>query len=126
MNNDFSPIAESRSLRSAVVSDLSTVSADEWNSLVPADYPFLRFAFLRALERQHCLGERYGWLPQHILLRDDAGALHGAVPLYLKFNSYGEFVFDWSWADAYERAGRRYYPKLVSASPIPRRPARKC
>jgi len=117
MRDDFSPNSEYCALRSEVVSDLSTVTADEWNSLVPGNYPFLRFTFLRALERQHCLGERFGWIPQHVLMRNGAGVLQGAVPLYLKFNSYGEFVFDWSWADAFERAGGRYYPKLVSASP---------
>ena len=100
-----------------VANDLSGVSAKEWNSLVSDDYPFLRYEFLRALERHDCVGERFGWLPQHLLARDAAGVLQGAAPLYLKFNSYGEFVFDWSWADAYERTGGHYYPKLVGASP---------
>lgn len=117
MKDDRSPEAEHRALCTEVASDLSAVTADEWNSLVADDYPFLRYTFLRALERHHCLGERFGWIPQHVLIRDHDGVLQGAVPLYLKFNSYGEFVFDWSWADAYERVGGRYYPKLVSASP---------
>lgn len=100
-----------------VADDLRRVSANEWDSLVAPSYPFLRYAFLRGLEEHGCLGERFGWLPQHLLLRDRSGVLIGATPMYLKFNSYGEFVFDWSWADAYQRAGLRYYPKLVSASP---------
>lgn len=104
-------------LQCRVVNDLSGVSANEWNSLVSDDYPFLRYEFLRALEHHDCVGERFGWIPQHLIARDSDGVLQGAAPLYLKFNSYGEFVFDWSWADAYERAGGRYYPKLVSASP---------
>ncbi len=100
-----------------VASDLSRVATVEWNALVGPRYPFLRYEFLRALEVHGCLGERYGWLPQHLLLHDAAGRLQAAAPLYLKFNSYGEFVFDGSWADAYRRAGLAYYPKLVSASP---------
>ena len=100
-----------------ILPGLSRVRREQWDALVPARYPFLRYAFLRALEDHGCLGERYGWLPRHIALRGPDGALAAAAPLYLKFNSYGEFVFDWSWAEAYRRAGRTYYPKLVSASP---------
>jgi predicted N-acyltransferase len=103
--------------RCEVIPELSAVAADEWNSLVSRRYPFLRHEFLTALETHGCLGERFGWLPQHLLLRDPAGRPQAAAPLYLKFNSYGEFVFDWAWADAYRRAGLAYYPKLVSASP---------
>ncbi len=105
------------SLRLAVLEDLSSVGADEWNGLVGARYPFLRHEFLGALEQNACLGEEFGWLPRHITLRESSGRLLGAVPQYLKFNSYGEFVFDWSWANAYQRNGLSYYPKLVSASP---------
>jgi len=72
---------------------------------------------LAAMEHQGAVGERFGWLPRHLALRDQGGRLLAAAPCYLKFNSYGEFVFDWAWADAYRRAGRRYYPKLVIASP---------
>lgn len=100
-----------------VADSLQHVSASEWDSLVAPSYPFLRHAFLSGLEEYGCLGERFGWLPQHLLLRDVSGTLIGATPMYLKLNSYGEFVFDWSWAEAYQRAGLTYYPKLVSASP---------
>jgi hypothetical protein len=79
--------------------------------------PCLRHEFLAALERHGCVGEAFGWLPRHIVTYDDSGSPVGAVPLYLKDNSYGEFVFDWSWATAYERAGMPYYPKLVAAVP---------
>lgn len=103
--------------RLTVVEDLAAVGADEWNVLVGSRYPFLRHEFLHALEHHGCLGERFGWLPRHLVLRAPDGRLLGAVPQYLKFNSYGEFVFDWSWADAYRRNGLAYYPKLVSASP---------
>ena len=103
--------------RVEILENLSTASAEEWNRLGVAALPFLRYEFLRALEVHDCLGERFGWLPRHIVVHDAQDRLVAACPLYLKFNSYGEFVFDWAWADAYERNGLRYYPKLVSASP---------
>ena len=96
---------------------IDAIPAADWDRLVDADAPFMRHAFLAAMERQGCVGEHFGWLPRHLALRDADGTLLAAVPCYLKLNSYGEFVFDWAWADAYRRAGRRYYPKLVIASP---------
>jgi predicted N-acyltransferase len=104
-------------LRLQICDDLGQVPAADWDRLVDPRYPFLRHSFLAGLERHGCLGERYGWLPRHLLLHDPKDRLVGAAPLYLKFNSYGEFVFDWAWADAYQRQGMAYYPKLVSASP---------
>ncbi len=98
------------------VDGLETVPAAAWNALVPGGNPFVRHEFLLALERHGCAGERFGWIPRH-LLAFDGDRLVGAVPLYAKDNSYGEFVFDWAWADFWERHGRRYYPKLVAASP---------
>lgn len=100
-----------------IVDELSTVPSGEWNALAGKRFPFLRHEFLTALERHQCVGPAFGWLPRHILIRDDRGTLVGAMPMYLKDNSYGEFVFDWSWADAYERAGLAYYPKAVIAAP---------
>ncbi len=97
------------------IGDLNAVSAAEWNALVDADHPFLHHEFLAGLESQGCLAGQ-GWSPAHLLARSGQRLL-GAMPLYIKNNSYGEFVFDWSWAEAYERAGGRYYPKLVSAVP---------
>lgn len=96
---------------------LTTLAASEWNTLIPDRNPFLSHEFLAALERHHCVGERTGWLPRHVICRDEHGHLIGAAPLYLKFNSYGEFVFDWHWAEAYQQRGLAYYPKLVSAIP---------
>lgn len=78
--------------------------------------PFVSHEFLSGLERCRCL-EGHGWQPQHLVVHEGP-RLVGALPLYLKDNSYGEFVFDWSWADAYERAGGNYYPKFVSAIPF--------
>jgi predicted N-acyltransferase len=93
------------------------IPAASWNRLVDPDTPFLRHEFLAAMERHGCVGEELGWIPRHLLLRDEAGAPLAAAPCYLKLNSYGEFVFDWAWADAYHRAGMQYFPKLVVASP---------
>ena len=100
-----------------IVTSLGSVNANEWNALNTEQSPFLRHEFLLALENNQAVGARYGWLPRFILVRDAAGKLAGAMPLYEKDNSYGELVFDWSWADAYHRHGMSYYPKLVSAIP---------
>ena len=100
-----------------VCESLEAVGADAWNALAGRDEPFLSHEFLVALERHGCVGKAFGWRPTHLLARDRAGALSGAMPLYIKTNSYGEFVFDWSWASAYERHGLEYYPKLVTAVP---------
>ncbi len=95
---------------------IDTVSADDWNRLSGTDNPFLRHEFLAALEHSGCVGKAQGWLPRHLVVYRD-GTLAAAAPVYLKYNSYGEFVFDWAWADAYERHGVSYYPKLVCAVP---------
>jgi len=95
---------------------LSEVSAASWNALTPDDNPFTRYEFLYALETTGCLGEKKGWYPRYFLVFN-AGELIAACPTYVKTNSYGEFVFDWAWAEAYERNGLPYYPKLVSAIP---------
>ncbi len=110
--------------RTQVLDDLAGISADDWNALAAAGagrahaQPFLRHEFLRALELAGCVGEATGWAARHLLLRDASGALAAAVPAYLKLHSYGEYVFDWAWADAYRRNGLRYYPKLLSAIPF--------
>ena len=104
-------------IRTDTLQRITDVPSAEWNRVVGNTDPFLRHEFLAALERHHCVGERYGWLPHHIICRDTSNRLIGAVPCYLKDNSYGEFVFDWAWADAWQRAGKHYYPKLVSAIP---------
>ncbi|NEX20665.1 N-acetyltransferase [Thiorhodococcus mannitoliphagus] len=98
-------------------STIAEIPAPTWNALADPDTPFMRHEFLHAMEEHGCVGERLGWIPTHLALRDDNDRVVAAAPCYIKLNSYGEFVFDWSWADAYERSGRRYYPKLVIASP---------
>lgn len=98
-------------------SGIDAIDAREWNALVRARYPFLRHEFLAAMERHACVGARAGWLPRHLAAYEN-GALAGAMPLYEKHNSWGEFVFDHAWADAFHRAGLDYYPKLVNAIPF--------
>jgi len=80
--------------------------------------PFIRFDFLHALEEANCAVERTGWGPQHLAIEDEDGRVAAVMPLYLKSHSQGEYIFDHAWADAYERAGGKYYPKLLSAAPF--------
>jgi len=89
-----------------------------WDACAGADNPFLSHDFLAALEETGCVGRRSGWRPCPLLLEGPDGALLGAVPLYLKSHSSGEYIFDHGWAEAYERAGGKYYPKLLAAVPF--------
>ena len=98
------------------ICSLQDISADEWNRLSDNSNPFIRYEYLNGLEKHGCL-ENHGWSPCHVVVYSGS-VLSGALPLYLRSNSYGEFVFDWAWADAYERAGGNYYPKLVTAIPF--------
>jgi predicted N-acyltransferase len=100
-----------------VADSLAGVDAGDWNRLA-GDDPFLQHAFLHGLHESGCACAETGWAPQYLLLRDDAGQLAGAMPLYLKSHSYGEYVFDWAWAEAYQRHGLDYYPKLLGAVPF--------
>jgi predicted N-acyltransferase len=99
------------------VDGAAAIPAIVWDGLFPADYPFTRHAFLSALEAHGCVGPETGWTPCHAVLSDDDGTVVAIAPLYLKTHSYGEFVFDFAWADASRQIGRPYYPKLVSAIP---------
>ena len=105
------------SLESVQVADsLAGVDRDEWNALA-GEQPFVRHEFLSALLESGCATAATGWRPQFLLLRR-SGALAGAMPLFAKTHSYGEYVFDWAWADAHERHGVEYYPKLLCAIPF--------
>jgi len=95
----------------------SALSPEIWNSFFPADYPFTRHEFLSALETHGCVSPKLGWSPCHAVL-EDARGITGIAPLYAKGHSYGEFVFDFAWADASRRIGREYYPKLLTAIPF--------
>ncbi|MBW3098506.1 GNAT family N-acetyltransferase [Pseudohoeflea coraliihabitans] len=116
------------------MSELATIPAEEWATLAGtaigssaggargagdvAFNPFVSHAFLSALEESGSVAAKTGWLPQHLILRDGAGKLAGALPAYIKSHSMGEYVFDHAWADAFERAGGRYYPKLQCSVPF--------
>jgi len=106
--------------RTRILSSLSDVGPQRWDGLVRAQAgatPFLRHAFLAALHETGCASAATGWQP-HFLTLWDGESLAAALPLYLKSHSYGEYVFDWAWADAYRRNGLDYYPKLLSAIPF--------
>ncbi len=103
-----------------MVESLAGVPAGEWTALSGGD-PFTSHAFLSALIDTGCASARTGWQPRILLLERDVGAgfqLAGAMPMFLKSHSYGEYVFDWAWADAYGRHGLEYYPKLLCAVPF--------
>jgi len=101
---------------------IAEIGRDAWDACARnpayAGDPFLRFDFLQALEEANCAVERTGWGPQHLAVEDEAGEVAAVMPLYLKSHSQGEYIFDHAWADAYERAGGRYYPKLLCAVPF--------
>jgi predicted N-acyltransferase len=104
-------------VRARIHRSIDDIDPGEWNALAGTDCPFLRHEFLAALEHTGCVGPGTGWQPAPITLIDDAGVA-AAAPAYLKTHSYGEFVFDFAWAQAYARHGRRYYPKLIVAVPF--------
>ena len=102
----------------AVVDSLTHLPAEAWDACVDTDNPFVRHAFLSALEKSGAVSADTGWQPQHLIIDDGTGGIAACAPLYLKSHSYGEFVFDWAWAEAWERAGHDYYPKLQCAVPF--------
>ena len=104
---------------------IDEIAADEWNSLVGSDFPFLRHEFLLAAEHSGSVSPETGWIPRHLTCYDDSNKLRAALVLYEKSHSWGEFVFDWAWANAYEQAGYDYYPKLVAAVPFTPAPGKR-
>ena len=101
------------------IAEIGRAAWDACAISVPASAnPFVSFDFLDILEESGCAIERTGWGPQHLAVEDGRNGVTAVMPLYLKSHSQGEYIFDHAWADAYERAGGRYYPKLVSASPF--------
>jgi len=101
-----------------ITSHIAEVPAAQWDACAGDANPFVSHAFLDVLEESGSACGETGWLPQHLLVEDADGQLVGAVPCYLKNHSYGEYVFDWGWADAFERAGGTYYPKLQISVPF--------
>jgi len=100
-----------------ILTSLDNISTEDWNKLSGTHKPFTRYEFLHALEASACTTKAEGWTPNHILLRDKE-QLIGIIPGYLKTHAYGEYVFDWSWAEAYQHYQMNYYPKLLSAIPF--------
>jgi len=101
-----------------IVERLADVDQSDWESCAGEDNPFVSYDFLKSLEDSGSVAIRTGWDPRHILIRDSLGQLLACMPLYLKTHSQGEYVFDWDWATVFERAGGRYYPKLLCAVPF--------
>jgi len=97
---------------------IGEIAPADWDACAGDSNPTVSHVFLQALEESGSATARSGWAPQHLSFADRDGRLVGAVPMYLKGHSYGEYVFDWGWADAYERSGGRYYPKLLCAVPF--------
>lgn len=106
----------SGTVRARVCDSISNVDATAWNACASGD-PFVSHEFLLALEESGSAAAERGWLPRHVVIEDERGVV-AATPAYLKTHSYGEYVFDWSWADAYRRLGLEYYPKLQSCVPF--------
>src|SRR5687768_5851909 len=106
--------------RTHIASSLAEVGQPAWDGLAGSQdrpNPFLSYAFLHALHESGSASKATGWEPHYVCLYDGE-TLAAALPLYLKWHSYGEYVFDWAWADAYQRHGYDYYPKLLSAIPF--------
>jgi predicted N-acyltransferase len=95
---------------------ISEIDKNSWNSLIGKNNPLLEYEFLKAMEVSNSIGTKSTWLPYYLALFDGKNLI-GAIPLYLKYNSYGEYIFDWSWASAYSKSGLNYYPKFVIAVP---------
>jgi len=103
----------------ALLRGIADIDRAEWDALVGEQgSPFLEWDWLEALERSGCVAAKHGWAPHHLTVREEGGRLIAAAPMYLKGHSQGEFVFDHTWAEAAERAGMRYYPKLLVAVPL--------
>jgi predicted N-acyltransferase len=99
------------------IDSIREIDREDWNALWPSAYPFTRYEFLHALEASGSTDASSGWHPHHLVAYENKQLVF-AMPMYLKTHSYGEYVFDWSWADAYSRSGLEYYPKLLNAVPF--------
>ena len=100
------------------INSITSIDKEDWDQILPKnDYPFLKYEFLELLENTNCVGKNTGWHPAHIAIEKES-KLVGAMPLYIKTDSSGEFVFDYTWANAFYQHGLDYYPKLVSSIPF--------
>ena len=99
------------------IESIKNINETIWNNLVDSDYPFMQHSFLLSLEESKSVGEGTGWYTFHLVVKEEEDVI-ALMPMYIKTDSHGEFIFDWSWADAFYRNGLDYYPKLVSAIPF--------
>ena len=98
------------------INSINEINKEEWNAVINSDYPFLKYEFLESLEKHKCVSEDRGWSPFHVIVSEENKKI-AIMPMYIKTDSQGEFIFDWSWADAFYRNGVNYYPKLVCSIP---------
>ncbi len=105
-------------MKCELVPRLANIDRTDWDSLNISNHPFTSYDFLNSLEISESVSPKTGWNPQHIIVKNDKGDIVGASPNYLKMHSYGEYIFDHAWANAFENAGGQYYPKLLSAVPF--------
>jgi predicted N-acyltransferase len=101
-----------------IITKISDIPSEDWDACAGNSNPFVSHAFLYALEESGSVTDKTGWLPQHLLVNDENDQVVACMPIYLKNHSYGEYIFDWGWAEAYNRAGGAYYPKLQAAVPF--------
>lgn len=124
MSSPNSTPLRTNALEVSFIASIAEIGAGDWNALSGTDNPFTRYEFLYALEQTGCTTEDSGWQPHHVVVHSvddnspETKTLQAVVPLYLKTNSWGEYVFDWSWANAYKGYGFQYYPKFVTAAPF--------
>ena len=114
----MSNIPKNSVLSLETLTSVNDISSVEWNRLNATGHPFVMHNFLAALENSKCVGGNTGWDILHLCVYDEERNLRGVMPHYLKYHSYGEYIFDHSWANAYERSGQTYYPKSLSAVPF--------
>jgi len=112
------PEDDSTTVVAKLVQNIAEIPAEQWDACAGSGNPFVSHAFLSSLEDSGCVRRETGWGPVHVVMEGDDGQLRACAPLYMKSHSRGEYIFDYGWADAYERAGGRYYPKLLSAVPF--------
>lgn len=105
-------------LHTQFVSKIQEIPQADWNAITGIEYPFIRHEFLAALEESGSVSPEAGWTPSHLTIRDESQTLVAVMPCYVKENSYGEYVFDWSWANAYHQHGMPYYPKFLTSIPF--------
>ena len=101
-----------------IYQSLLDIPAKQWDRVNIDDNPFTSYAFLSSLEESASIGNKTGWLPRYLVMHDESGNLAGALPMYEKHHSWGEYVFDWAWANAWQQCGLAYYPKLIVAVPF--------